>query len=146
MVFIVHVGMHVASLSPLRCGVNWQLKLCLVVARLVRQVRHVPIWSTACVVLYFLNRANRLMCWIPLALTLSVIVNKVTLVMDWLNQALIGEAFFGLLTFLPLGYIAKWVLPRRQEVDAHNWPGVYFQSQEDVWVGRKCARHFLFPE
>lgn len=126
--------------------VNLQLKLCFVVARRVRPVRHVPIWGTACVVLYFFNRANCLVCWISLTLTLSVIVNKVTPVMDWLNQALIGEAFFGLLTFPPPGCIAKWVLPRRQEVDAHNWPGVYFRSQEDVWVGRKCARHFLFPE
>lgn len=24
-------------------------------------------------------------------------------------------------------------------------PGVYFPSQEDVWVGRKCAQRLLFP-
>lgn len=155
--------MYVASPNPLKCGVNWQVLMWLVVAWWGRRVWHLSIWRTACVCIIFHGQSqlSRLSLWF-LSSSLSVVMNKIALVTDWLNQESIGGAYFGSaltirigglgisphlwpfrkLTF-PSGYTAKWALPQRQGGGCTQLAQVYFWSEEDVWVGRKCAQLFF---
>lgn len=134
-----------------------------------RRVWHLSRWRTACVVLYFTDGANSPVRFLFLSPSLSVIMNKITLVTDWWNhdglqgwfqRFILAERWpsvsaatvfplilwpFACATF-PSGYFAKWGLPLRQEMWYTQLDRVYFWSEEEVWVGEKvCATVFPLP-
>lgn len=132
------------------CGLVWQTSL-----------TSLHMENSLCV--YYISRADPTLSFVWfLSSSLSVVMNKITLVTDWPNQESIGEAYFGLalaswigglgvsphlwpfrmLTF-PSGYTAKWALPKQQGGGCTQLAQVYFWSEEDVWVGRKCAQLFF---
>ena len=99
--------------------------------------------------------------------SLSVIMNKITPVTDWWNHdglrgwlqwfilaehwpfSICGSGVpphpwpLACVTF-PSGYFAKWGLPPRREVDAHNWPEFIFDPRRKFGLGESVHKCFSF--
>lgn len=135
-----------------------------------RRVWHLSRWRTACVVLYFTDRANSLVRSLSLLLSLplSVIMNKITPVTDWWNHdglqgwfqwfiladhwPSVSVAMVFLLIFdlrmcdVPLQLFFQ-VRSSSSAGDGYTQlAGVYFWFEKEVWVGRKCAQLFFLYE
>lgn len=146
-IFFVLVYMYVASPNLPKCGVNWQVLMWLVVAWCGRRVWHLSIWRTACACIRFHGQSQLSRSFgFSLARSVSSWIKshwwRIDRIKNQLERLTLARRPFRMLTF-PSGYTAKWALPQQQGGGCTQLARVYFWSEEDVWVGRKCAQLFF---